>query len=469
MLLNIIRYSLFFIVTFFVIQLSSCRKDLDFKPYTTNLQFSNDSVLLDTIFNQSQSETYLLKVYNQDEDAIIPNIYLNSKSSSMFRINVDGMSGFEFEQVPIRKKDSLMIFISLVANSNQELLYEDEIVFSNGNSRQEVKLLAMLENAKYYYPKDGENSHELTGESVWDNSVSRVIFGNLIVKNDLTINKGTKIYFHKNADIEIDENQTLNILGTNEQPVLFRGDRSDPRYDSLPKQWKGLKINKNAKLIARNTQFRNAESGIIMEDNSEASLENIEVYNMSYSGIHAKNAKIIGKNIVVSNAGSAGLNLENGGDYKFYFSSIANMWESNVGETAGIYLPLYMSNYIKDKDGNVSTKPLNSLFANCIFYGRYPNGVYLDANDGSEFSFMFKNSLIKNENKKELNLDNESVFKSIITDNPLFISTFFNQQNLSLQEDSPAKDKGDSSYNSIVPKDFLGKTRDNTPNMGAFE
>src|SRR5690606_18507682 len=86
-----------------IIGISSCRDDFDFDLASDNLSFSSDTLNLDTIFNHTNSQTYKLTIHNnQDEDVQIPRIFLSRGESSLFKINVDGQPGFEFENVAIR-------------------------------------------------------------------------------------------------------------------------------------------------------------------------------------------------------------------------------------------------------------------------------------------------------------------------------------------------------------------------------
>src|SRR5690606_4867118 len=91
---------------------SSCRKDFDFSASTGSLQFSKDTVYLDTVFTNIGSSTYNLKVYNKsNEDISIPTLRLGLGENSNYRLNVDGIAGKEFENVEILAKDSMYIFI----------------------------------------------------------------------------------------------------------------------------------------------------------------------------------------------------------------------------------------------------------------------------------------------------------------------------------------------------------------------
>ena len=56
----------------------SCnRDDINFESPTQLLRFSADTLFLDTVYNQVRSETYAVKIYNnEDKDVLIPKITL---------------------------------------------------------------------------------------------------------------------------------------------------------------------------------------------------------------------------------------------------------------------------------------------------------------------------------------------------------------------------------------------------------
>ena len=91
---------------------SSCRSDFETLPSTGNLEFSRDTVYLDTVFTNIGSSTYNLKVYNRSNDDInIPSLRLNQGDASNYRLNVDGLPGKVFNDIQILAKDSIFIFI----------------------------------------------------------------------------------------------------------------------------------------------------------------------------------------------------------------------------------------------------------------------------------------------------------------------------------------------------------------------
>ena len=140
------KRSLYYIITAAILLLwSSCRKDFDFEQSTGNLQFSKDTVYLDTVFTNIGSSTYNLKVYNRsNKDIVIPTVRLTQGEASNYRLNVDGMAGKVFEDVELLAKDSMFIFIETtfdiqdVVTADNQFLYTDAIEFDSGNNLQTV-------------------------------------------------------------------------------------------------------------------------------------------------------------------------------------------------------------------------------------------------------------------------------------------------------------------------------------------
>ena len=144
---------------------SSCRDDFNFNITETQLQFSKDTVYLDTVFSNIGSSTYNLKVYNtSNENILIPYINLENGQDSYYRLNVDGMYENQgnvsnyFENIELLANDSLFIFIettidinNLPSESNQ-FLYTDKIKFDTGYNLQTVDLITLVKDAVFIYP-----------------------------------------------------------------------------------------------------------------------------------------------------------------------------------------------------------------------------------------------------------------------------------------------------------------------------
>ena len=139
-----------------LLSVSSCRKDFSTIPSFGQLEFSRDTVFLDTIFTNIGSATYNLKVYNRGNDDItIPNIALERGTISNYRLNVDGIPGKDFQNIDILAKDSIFIFVETTVNiaSISSPLYTDRILFDTGINQQDVELVTLVQDANFIYPR----------------------------------------------------------------------------------------------------------------------------------------------------------------------------------------------------------------------------------------------------------------------------------------------------------------------------
>ena len=173
----------------------SCKRDeISFETPSADLKFSQDVVFCDTVYNQVRSETYFVTVYNREnKDVRIPKITLEGGSSSPYRINVDGKAGTEFFDVPLRKNDSLIIFIEIAPVANaREAIAEDKIVFSSPRGNQHVTLLSVVQDAEFFIKSD-TNPNILNANTTWRNDKAKIIFGELTLAEGKSISPKTAV------------------------------------------------------------------------------------------------------------------------------------------------------------------------------------------------------------------------------------------------------------------------------------
>ena len=118
----------------------SCSDDDSFTSSPNNrLVFSSDTVSLDTVFSQVPTATKTFWVYNRSGDGIrCANVRLERGNQTGFRVNVDGAflgssSGFLVNDVEVRNKDSIRVFVELTSPMNNKVeptLLEDNLIFS---------------------------------------------------------------------------------------------------------------------------------------------------------------------------------------------------------------------------------------------------------------------------------------------------------------------------------------------------
>ena len=96
----------------------SCKKENLPSDGSATLQFSNDTIIFDTIFSSVGSITKQLMVYNNNDYDITTNVRIGSNSEAYFKINVDGESGKNIENIKISAHDSMFVFLEVIINPN---------------------------------------------------------------------------------------------------------------------------------------------------------------------------------------------------------------------------------------------------------------------------------------------------------------------------------------------------------------
>lgn len=439
----------------------SCnRDDINFESPTQLLRFSADTVFCDTVYNQVRSETYAVKIYNnEDKDVMIPKISLGSGNASLYRINVDGKAGTDFTNVPLRKNDSLYIFVEIapVANAPQAIA-EDQINVETPAGKQHVTLFSVVQDAEFYI-ESKTNPNILTNNTNWTNEKAKIIFGNLTLDagKKLDIQKGTKVYFFKNSALKIGKNAELNIKGELNNEVIFRGDRSETKYDTIPKNWQGISFDVGAKLDMNYARVFGGTRGLQMIE-TNAAIKNSIIHTHQEYGIYAVKSNITASNLVMNNCGEADLGIFKGGTYNITHSTLANYWDFN---TALPSIGIFATNEYQN-NATLENGPLTLNVKNSIIYGSAENMVELKPISGQTFTTDFSYNLLKYGSKA-----NYAAPNSIKNQDPKFQNYFTQKLNLRVKADSPAKGKG--VYLSSFPTDIAGVTRTNPPTIGAYQ
>ncbi len=515
------RTFLYIIFLLSIIIFASCRDDFDFEPSNGTLQFSKDTVYLDTVFTNIGSSTYTLKVYNKtNKDIKIPTISLEKGQTSKYRITIDGMTGNNnkrFENVELLANDSLFVFIETTINYNEftnpksSYLYTDRILFDSGSKQQDVDLVTLVQDAVFLYPqKDNQgnvesvvlgidnqgnnvtlkNAFELSendpingNELIWTKQKPYVIYGNAVVQTGktLTVEKGARVHFHSESNLFVNDGATLNINGelssTNalENEVIFESDRLEPNFSDVPGQWGAIVLFSGNPNTIKNLTLKNAVAGIVLQrivnsTTPNLSIQNSQIYNCSNVGILARASTINAQNLVINRAGQAALACTYGGTYNFTHCTIANYW-SRPNQ-----YPLLLTNYLQVSQSEYVDNTSNATFTNCIFYGSGSYGISLDKKGASALNYQFKNCLIKFFDSSNLSGNTFYVFTdtskylnckiavNTSTFNPKFIDGY--QNKLQLQQGGIETISG---INTSVLFDILGNSRTGTINLGAYQ
>ncbi|MEE9408698.1 MAG: hypothetical protein V3V28_11560 [Polaribacter sp.] len=495
------RYLLTFLVCVLIISISSCRKNFDTIPSFGSLEFSKDTVFLDTIFTNIGSATYNLKVYNRGNNSItIPKIALENGVSSNYRLNVDGIPGKEFNDIDILAKDSMYVFVETTINAANipNPLYSDRILFDNGTNQQDVDLVTLVQDANFIFPgKDAISmkidSLTLDGkpttikgrfltdtELTFTNAKPTVIYGYAAVPENktLTIEAGAKIHFHNNSGLIVDDKATLKVNGTLTEKVIFEGDRLEHSFSTIPGQWGTIWMRAGSKdNEIYHTQIKNGIIGILIDSIGSAStptlkLQNTEIYNNSNYGILARETNIEAHNVVIGSAGQASLAATIGGTYNFTHSTFANYWNSGIRQLPAVLVNNHFT-YLNASGQEVTeTRDLKAAnFTNCIFDGNNNIEFLLDKVDGSLFNYNISNSMIQFtdsnnsfDGNAEMDFTSANYQNIIRNGNADFRDT--QKEDFIIGDDSDANNKATSTSFS---EDILGITRSASPDIGAYQ
>lgn len=448
----------------FLLTAVACNRDeINFEMPSQLLRFSSDTVFCDTVYNQVRSETYAVKIYNdEDKDVLIPKISLEKGAASLYRINVDGKAGTDFNNIPLRKKDSLYIFVEIAPIANApEAIAEDRVNVETPAGKQHVTLFSVVQDAEFFI-ETKTNPNILTNNTSWENSKAKIIFGNLTLAEgkSLTIQPGTKVYFHKNSGLKISKNSTLTATGSLNNEVIFRGDRNDTRYDTIPKNWNGISADENAIVNLDYTKIFGGTRGLELKK-ANATINNSIFHTHQEFGIYAVNSIVTAKNLVMNNCGEADFGIFKGGTYNITHSTFANYWNFNAALPGlGIYAANEYQNGTTTEQGALSLSIKNS-----IIYGDKENSVVFKPTSGQTFNATFQNCLLKYGTGSSYAID----AGSIKNQDPKFQNYFTHKMNLRVKDDSPAKGKGNVTVAASVPTDIVGVSRTASPTIGAYQ
>lgn len=471
-------YLFLFLLTGFCF--TTCENELDFETGSgTVIAFSNDTVAFDTVFTTIGSSTRDLMLYNPHGKAVnISSVKVASGGKSGFRVNIDGMSGTEFQDVEIWGNDSAYVLVEVTVDptkQNSPVLINDSLIFVTNGNTQIVHLIAYGQDVTIWRGKVIEQDTILTGEKPF------LIYDSLFVAPNVTftLEKGTKLHFHNNANVLV--KGTIKAKGTYEEPVLFRGDRLDEvyaglLYDNTPGQWGGIRLFEES----YNNEFehvyiRSGSYGILADSSdismSKILLKNSILHNVSGDLIAGKNYKIEAVNCQLSNAKGALVRLI-GGDALFIHCTLANYFSFST-RTSPL---LVLKNYVALAANDLILYPIvQATFENCIIYsGGSSNDISLDNEYDGEpvaaaFNHYFNRCLLGANGE-----DDENFIQTIWNENPEFV--YLNKDrdfvyDFRLDSVSVARNYGDLNIAYRYPYDLTGKSRvdDEGPDLGCYE
>ena len=444
------RFLIWLSCTFLCLAIVSCSDDDSFSASPANhLTFSTDTVKLDTVFSKVPTATKTFWVYNRSGDGIrCSNIRLANGNQTGFRVNVDGSylgatSGYQINDLEIRKNDSIRVFVELTSPSNNQevpTLLQDDLVFSlESGTQQKVNLRAWTWDVEMW------TDPVIDSDTTIPASAPIIIYGGLTVNKGatLTIEPGATLFFHADAGMEVYGRLIVN--GTPEKNVVLRGDRIDRMFDYLPYdrvsgQWNGVHFHESStdnELVE--TVIKNAIEGVVMdkaeldENHDRLSMTHCVVHNSKGTGVRTVGSSIRLDHCQLTNAGGDCLAVI-GGKAEISYCTIAQFYPFDASRGKALRM------------ANETENPLKHFDCEGTIVTGYADDELEGEQISDEVDYHFKNCLLRTI------VEEEARFEDIIWESPTdeiegkkqFMK--IDEENLDydfhLNEESTAKGKG---------------------------
>ena len=288
------RYILYTMILVWGLLAAACSDD---ESFTTSrgdlLEFTADTLKMDTVFSNTGSSTYTFWVYNRTDKGIrLSSVRLKNGNQTGFRVNVDGRYldntlGAVVTDLEVRKGDSLRIFVELTSPETHQLepqMVIDDLLFQlESGVEQRVRLEAWAWDAVKM------TDLVVSRDTTIDTRVPIILYGNgLRIDSGAVLTlRGTTLYFHDGAGIDI-------YGQLKAENCVLRGDRLDRMfpylpYDRVSGQWRGLWFaSSSTGNMLSNTEIRNAMTAVMLADSAAMDTTQLRLQ-MSHCIIH--NAK----------------------------------------------------------------------------------------------------------------------------------------------------------------------------------
>ncbi|WP_412466451.1 hypothetical protein [Pedobacter sp. KLB.chiD] len=441
---------------------SACRKG---EHITTDaaakLTIADTELRFDTIFTSIGSVTKRLTIVNNNKDAVkVSEITLSGRGGSAFNININGANIFNQNDLVINGKDSINIFVKVTINPNMEnlpFLVQDSIILNTNGNRQVVNLIAYGQNAVFI------NDQTIASSTTWTKSLPYVIDGALTVKNgsSLIIQPGARVYFHKDASLNIEGNLVAN--GTVTDPVLFCSDRLEKLYTEEPGQWKGIFLKRTGYGMIKNAIIKNASVGITSDSLSvnnspKLILSNSIIKNMQVAAYMGYHSELFAFNNLMYNCGNYLIHTVGGGNYDLKQNTFAGYNLNFPRKTAALSFSDYLS-------ANAYNK-LQINLTNNIIWGTLTNELDIQKKTSAALQLNLSHNLIRSTNNAY------NINGNILNIDPSFINQ--ENKNFELTANSLARKKGtdlsaDLYFNAYLNKDILENKRFYPSTLGSYE
>lgn len=387
----------------------ACQDDWSFSVDDRyELEFSADTLELDTVFTGVSSGSYLFMVYNPNGVNLRFDAVMGGGASSSFRINLDGQGGAQILGQEIAAHDSLFCYVSVNIPESDDLGYFREFdsvrfVLESGNV-QYVRLRACGENAVRLKGRRIMSDTTLTAHKPF------LIYDSLYVAEGatLTLAPGTRLYFHNDAVLDIAGR--IVAQGSQDSMIVMRGDRLDVMqtvppvpYDLRSSQWRGIRIRGGSyDNVFRYCDIHSSDFGIKADsaaaDRIKLGLYSSIINNVKGNCIEATGCRIEVANSQITNAGVSCVDVA-GGVSDFMFCTIASFSLWSLGEQAVM---------VTDRRDGVPVPFVGARFRNCIITGRHADEFVASLADSVKKLDVYSvsNSLVRTTDSLDTHLSN---------------------------------------------------------------
>ena len=409
------------------------------------------------------SITKQLWVINRNSEGVRTNIHVKGTANGSIKLNIDGKPGETITGKEIRGNDSIVIFVQIYSNADNNYIVNDQIVFETNGNVQTTNIIAFGRDAHYH---EAETWDTTTTSIFWSNDKPHVIYNSILIEKGqtLTINPGTKIYSHINSSIYV--RGTLIVNGSSDNPVIFNGDRMDADYANITGQWIGLHILPGSiNNVIKGSIIKNGFVGIEVDSASINSNPNLTIkqsiiQNMKAAGIVGFSANIKAENNLISDCGQYSFYGVLGGNYTLTYNTLACYNSASSRSNAQVILD---NTPYDDGKGTVIKFPLLFNLTNNIIWGTEDDELTINNNPDGDQSTTGKSI---NFNLLKTTITGLETFNNVINQDPLF--TDYTKMDYTVLISSPAK--GKATNQTGIFTDIKNQSRNSsTPTIGAYE
>lgn len=462
----------------------ACQKEMVSDDPTLALKFSHDTVLFDTVFTTMGSSTKQIMVYNPNKNAIQID-QVSMREGKYFKINLDGENNLDqLRDITVRGGDSLFLFIRTYIdplNENSPVFIEDDIAFGVNGHVQKINLQAYGQDVeKIRIPGDSLiMTLSLTSQKPY------LLYDTLNVGN-LTIEAGTTIYMHTGAGVYV--YGSMKAQGTKEKPIVFRGDRTDRLFDSVPYrmasgQWDGIYLLHAQGMMPPTytldyVDILSGSVGLYVYSEStglilpKLTMKNSRIHNHSIYGLVVQNVDAEVVNCEISNCASYCVYLA-GGKHQFVHNTIAayygypytnlNIHQNIIPEDVAA---VYINNLSKNNAKTISS------FTNCIITGGRKQSLMVATPLPDYYEGRFEGNYLRCDSLDKVFAKNNvyaSDSDTMVFRNTYYLYEKYHYYDFHLDSLSPARGIGDSIMALKYPTDIVGCPRKGKPDAGCYE